>query len=136
MPVDSPIRVEHDDRLALSLAWFPAEDYARAIEQWPSIAEDWADIPHQDYCHEFERNLRTYAPLADVMGVAPLRLGEYLAWCESEEVDPEDAASRARYAADLTRRGGAVSWPPRRNDRCWCGSGRKYKQCCGALASA
>ncbi|MFC6581654.1 SEC-C metal-binding domain-containing protein [Planomonospora parontospora] len=23
-----------------------------------------------------------------------------------------------------------MPWPPERNDPCWCGSGRKYKQCC------
>jgi hypothetical protein len=25
-----------------------------------------------------------------------------------------------------------VPWPPERNAACWCGSGRKYKKCCGA----
>jgi uncharacterized protein YchJ len=27
--------------------------------------------------------------------------------------------------------GGAISWPPPRNAPCWCGSGTKYKKCCG-----
>lgn len=26
---------------------------------------------------------------------------------------------------------GPISFPPGRNDDCWCGSGRKYKRCCG-----
>lgn len=26
---------------------------------------------------------------------------------------------------------GPIEWPPGRNDECWCGSGRKYKRCCG-----
>ncbi|MGO9505871.1 MAG: SEC-C metal-binding domain-containing protein, partial [Mycobacterium sp.] len=25
-----------------------------------------------------------------------------------------------------------ASWPPGRNQPCWCGSGRKYKKCCAA----
>jgi uncharacterized protein YchJ len=25
-----------------------------------------------------------------------------------------------------------VAWPPGRNERCWCGSGVKYKKCCAA----
>jgi hypothetical protein len=25
-------------------------------------------------------------------------------------------------------------WPPERNQRCWCASGRKYKKCCGSSA--
>jgi len=28
----------------------------------------------------------------------------------------------------------AVEWPPGRNQACWCGSGIKYKRCCGAAA--
>lgn len=27
--------------------------------------------------------------------------------------------------------GRRISWPPSRNERCWCGSGAKYKKCCG-----
>jgi hypothetical protein len=30
----------------------------------------------------------------------------------------------------------AVEWPPRRNQRCWCGSGTKYKKCCGGPSAA
>ena len=29
-----------------------------------------------------------------------------------------------------------IPWPPGRNEPCWCGSGRKYKKCCGAPSSA
>ncbi|TDC03308.1 SEC-C metal-binding domain-containing protein, partial [Actinomadura bangladeshensis] len=25
-----------------------------------------------------------------------------------------------------------LAWPPERNAPCWCGSGRKYKKCCGS----
>ncbi|WP_406642893.1 SEC-C metal-binding domain-containing protein [Amycolatopsis sp. WGS_07] len=31
--------------------------------------------------------------------------------------------SRSRRSPD-----GALSWPPARNERCWCGSGAKYKK--------
>jgi uncharacterized protein YchJ len=24
-----------------------------------------------------------------------------------------------------------IAWPPPRNAACWCGSGSKYKKCCG-----
>lgn len=29
------------------------------------------------------------------------------------------------------RSGHALTWPPGRNDACWCQSARKYKRCCG-----
>lgn len=41
------------------------------------------------------------------------------AWAQ-EEVTPEDPRFRP--------------WPPARNEACWCGSGRKYKKCCGSPA--
>ena len=54
---------------------------------------------------------------------------EFVAWCEERGEDPEHA--RAHYSADRYRTGHGVDWPPGRNDACWCGSGRKYKKCCG-----
>ncbi|ROO82838.1 SEC-C motif-containing protein [Actinocorallia herbida] len=41
--------------------------------------------------------------------------------------------------ADLSARiftpeGELIPWPPERNDACWCGSGAKYKKCCGRPA--
>jgi hypothetical protein len=26
-----------------------------------------------------------------------------------------------------------AAWPPQPKERCWCASGRRYKNCCGAL---
>jgi hypothetical protein len=46
-------------------------------------------------------------------------------------------ADDARHLDDLqamvsTYDGGTtVEWPPARNQNCWCGSGTKYKKCCG-----
>ncbi len=66
--------------------------------------------------------------------IAPVRWAQHTAWREEnreEEGDPADL--RARYAADLcSAPSRVIAWPPGRNERCWCGSGRKYKQCCGA----
>ncbi len=36
----------------------------------------------------------------------------------------------------VTGRGGTREWPPARNEPCWCGSGTKYKKCCGAPSAA
>jgi uncharacterized protein YecA (UPF0149 family) len=47
------------------------------------------------------------------------------------EGQPHPDRMADRYAADLQARGQARPWPPSRKDACWCGSGRKYKKCCG-----
>lgn len=66
-------------------------------------------------------------------GLVPIRVGEYVDWCAKGGRDPGESSSRAAYAAELARQGGTGPWPPGRNEPCWCGSGRKYKRCCGAV---
>jgi uncharacterized protein YecA (UPF0149 family) len=60
-------------------------------------------------------------------------LEDYLQFAQSRGVESPDASTRGMYGAHLAYTGRFVPWPPRRNDRCWCGSGLKYKRCCGAL---
>jgi hypothetical protein len=40
----------------VSLAWFPSGDYEEAIQRWPSLAEDWSDVPHGDYSARLDGN--------------------------------------------------------------------------------
>ena len=56
---------------------------------------------------------------------------EFLEFADTKELDPRTGRARAQYAAELGRTGQATSWPPGRNDPCWCGSGTTYKRCCG-----
>jgi hypothetical protein len=46
----------HD--VAVGVAWFPQGEYERAIERWPSLAEDWADTAHADYCQRLDGNIK------------------------------------------------------------------------------
>jgi hypothetical protein len=39
-----------------------------------------------------------------------------------------------RYAGTFNAADAEESWPPGRNEPCWCGSGQKYKRCCLARA--
>jgi SEC-C motif len=123
------------ERVATTLAWFPAGDYDDALARWPSLADDWLGVPHEEYCRRFQRELLRLSSYGVPMrGVASIRLTDYLPWCDDEGVDPELPDSRAHYAAELTRRGEFIRWPPDRNDACWCGSGRKYKRCCATVS--
>jgi tetratricopeptide (TPR) repeat protein len=40
------------------------------------------------------------------------------------------------YLQEFTDARAAISWPPPRNAACWCGSGTKYKKCCGRPKSS
>lgn len=118
----------------VGLAWFPKGEYERAIELWPSIREDWTSISHPEYCRSIERELVRFRETGTgIRWVAPITIDEYMKWCEQQGRDPEESPSRATYAAEVVRTGTARSWPPGRNDPCWCGSMVKYKRCCAAL---
>jgi hypothetical protein len=85
------------------------------------------------YSRRIEEQLRRLnAALGHRPAVAPLVVDDFLAWAAGEGYDPADGDARSIYAAELNRTGRAISWPPGRNDPCWCRSGRKYKRCCGS----
>lgn len=125
----------------MAYAWLPAEEFALIEQRWPAIAaEDSVRdstgtlVDHGEYCRRLERTLREAAQSGlRRLRVATLRRTAFDAWVtESGRSGEDEAALRAGYAADLNRRGiDVVAWPPGRNERCWCGSGVKYKKCCG-----
>ena len=91
-------------------------------------------MPHSDYCGRMDGNIKWMRSQGvPIRAIVPIVVDEYAAWCTEQDEDPEEA--RAAYAAHRMREGAAIPWPPGRNEACWCGSGRKYKKCCGpALA--
>lgn len=113
----------------IALGVFARELHAEALERWPELSEDLGDP--DAYCRSTERRLREVAtaggrnPL-----IAWLDPADLVVYAEGEGLDPDSGDARARYAAELGRTGRAAAWPPRRNEPCWCGSGRKYKRCC------
>jgi tetratricopeptide (TPR) repeat protein len=125
-----PDRDLEQEEYVVSLAWFPAGEYEDAIRRWPSLAEDWAHVPHVDYCARLDGNIKWMRSEGmPIRAVAPIVVDDYVAWCADHDKDPEEA--RAAYAVDRMTQGEAIAWPPGRNEPCWCGSGRKYKKCCG-----
>ncbi|MEV0903106.1 SEC-C metal-binding domain-containing protein [Actinoplanes sp. NPDC049802] len=123
--------------MLVALAWFPAEEYDEALARWPELTEPGGAAAggrsHAEYCRAMQAKLAEAADTgAARVSIAPIRVGALLAWCAERGEDPRDA--RAGYAADLARTqpGQLISWPPGRNEPCWCGSARKYKKCGGA----
>jgi tetratricopeptide (TPR) repeat protein len=115
----------------IGIAWFPPDQYQRALETWPSFAEDYEHGPYAAYCARLELLLRDLnSQGVKRLALTPLTIDDYLAWCAEHDRDPEESDSRASYATELIGRDVAQPWPPQRNEPCWCGSERKYKKCC------
>ncbi len=139
-------RREQTGMMSLTVAWLPADEYPDWPTQWPDLAdsnlvqdEERGDsVAHAVYSQRMERRLRELRETgAARLLIAPLRAAEFTQWVADNEPDEEDPAQlRARYAADMGRDPSrTIAWPPGRNQPCWCGSGRKYKKCCGAPGS-
>jgi len=121
-------------KIVLSLAWFPADEWALAIERWPELLDE-LPINHAEYSQRIEARLKWMAKHTpgQASTVSPLSVDVL------DEMEGGKAGSgegRSHLAAEIARTGRALSWPPSRNDACWCGSGRKYKKCCGPTPSA
>lgn len=129
-------RVPTAGSVSMGVAWFTAEDWPRATARWPFLLEDMP-ADHTAYLHEIESRV---AQMASSLGarliMVPISMGGLLAFCaEQPTLDPGSGRARADYAASLLADGHGREWPPERNDVCWCGSGKKYKVCCGSPVS-
>lgn len=99
------------------------------------MKESWDVNSYEEYCHLLQSHLLNLAAVGIKPNLAPIRIEAYTHWCKSEGLDPGVPEARSKYASLLAVRGETVAWPPDRNDQSWCESGRKYKKCCGTVAS-
>lgn len=125
----------------VALAWLPADEYAAWPQRWPDLSdsallhdEDGEPVDHATYCRRMEGRLRAHRETGmSRLSVVAVRSVEFAPWLAANAADePDPAQSRAQYAADVARDPSrTITWPPGRNEPCWCGSGNKYKKCCG-----
>ncbi|MEC4018120.1 SEC-C metal-binding domain-containing protein [Streptomyces sp. H27-D2] len=122
-------------RLTAVLFW-PASEFPELLRRRLSFA-DLYGTDHATHLARVETALRR---LSDE-GITPLAAARasvrgYESHARDEHQNPESEGFPATYAAHLAEMGMATPWPPPRNAPCWCGSGRKYKKCCGNPATA
>lgn len=123
--------------MVVSLAWFPRGECEKATAAWPDLLED-LPADHPAYSHRIEARMKRLARTlaGHPMRVSPMTVDGLTDFCEGELEEAGTGEARSSYAADIARRREAVPWPPGRNAPSWCGSGRKYKACCGPIPMA
>lgn len=136
-PDESDRLAEHGEQVEAhattlwSIAWFRRDQIEEALARWPSLVDDLNDP--DAYCRSIEMTLRLIGAAGGrrptIAAIEVARLSDY---AEEHGLDADSGGARSRYAAELNRSGEVISWPPGRNQSCWCGSGRKYKRCCGS----
>ena len=142
-PIDRTVGTAREPAplIPVALAWLPADEYAEWPQRWPDLAhspllhdEDGEPVSHATYCRRMEGRLRAHNEAGmSRLSVVAVRSVEFTPWVSANAPDePDPAQLRAQYAADVARNPSrTITWPPGRNEPCWCGSGRKYKKCCG-----
>ncbi|MFI7594051.1 SEC-C domain-containing protein [Micromonospora sp. NPDC049359] len=114
-----------DDGPATLLFW-PKPEFDALLARWPALAESYPST-WDEHRAQIERGL------VDASGLGGGDLGIVAGSVETlaafAGADPIDEETLDEYADSLDD-AGITSWPPGRNDSCWCGSGTKYKKCC------
>lgn len=111
------------------LVFWPKSEFESLLAQWPGLAEVHG-ATWDEHRARTERRMVTLGGAG--RGLHPGTVAGLQAFAGSDG-DPADPKTRSSYIRSLSAGAvGAVgiSWPPERNDACWCGSGSKYKKCC------
>ncbi|BCJ55947.1 preprotein translocase SecA [Actinoplanes sp. NBRC 14428] len=98
-----------------------------AQQQWPGVY----DQPDDEYYAAAEHRWREVRDGGvPSITVVAADVDDLIAFARLHGGSPTDPAIKRRYCETAPDRV-TIDWPPERNAACWCGSGRKYKKCCG-----
>ncbi|NKZ02952.1 SEC-C domain-containing protein [Actinomadura latina] len=114
-------------------SFFVRSDVERAFAE--GLVHGTAPADASSYFRDVERGWRTSSDEigASVLRVLPTMVDDLLKYADDHDRDPRDQQTRADHLMTRIREGApTLGWPPERNAPCWCGSGRKYKKCCGS----
>lgn len=101
----------------------------RAWERtWPGSLAPWSSFEQQRAA--IEEQLRHGGEDRDVL-LVPLTVHGLQEHAAPLGLDPTAEQTRLDCGRSLADEGVGVTWPPAKNAACWCGSGSKYKRCCG-----
>lgn len=120
-------------RVIEMLIW-QRDEHQLAARRWPEVFI--ADIVGQ-YA-DIEQRLREESREQNVIKVTLISgsVDAFAGYLERTGDDPAEEPVRLAYAGLARDSGRTMTWPPGRNQPCWCGSARKYKKCCGAPPTA
>lgn len=120
-------RLEAGESARLQVTVFQRGERAEAQRRWPGeyLGSD------EEYFTGTElewRGLRDAG--ASGVTVVPLTVDGLVEFADQVKGSPTDSSVKNRYSIRIAPAVG-LSWPPSRNEPCWCGSSAKYKKCCG-----
>ena len=110
--------------------YWPREEVAGAHERWPDLV---LSARPEEVSHERELENRTLSELGYArIEMVPMTTAALARFVERTGGNPDDHAVLGACVDERAEQVAVLSWPPERNDPCWCGSESKYKKCCRA----
>jgi tetratricopeptide (TPR) repeat protein len=114
------------------LVFWPRHEFDRLIAQWPALTDPYG-ATWDEHRARLEREMLRLAGSGRTLLPGSV---DGLVRFAGTDGEPGDPATRAGYVRQLAAGPGQLTWPPERNEACWCGSGSKYKKCCLLRARA
>jgi len=111
----------------LSVFW-PEVEHGKLIARWPHLAVD-VGATWDGHRRQIERHCALVEQLGHKVKQTAGDVDGLEIFLKDNGVKRPSVRDLQGYP-DLRTQPVMVNWPPARTASCWCGSGRKYKQCC------
>jgi uncharacterized protein YecA (UPF0149 family) len=111
----------------LSVFW-PEAEHEKLIARWPRLATE-VGATWDEHRQQVERHCAFVAASGHSVSQFSGDVPGLEAFLQDKRVKNPSAEDLQAYP-DMRTQPALTHWPPARTAPCWCGSGRKYKQCC------
>jgi hypothetical protein len=131
MPI--PVRVTpnndtyHYQATTLVVFW-PRAEHKELLARWPHLTAE-VGATWDEHRRQHERRCALVNRAGHGVNQTPGNVADLESFLRDRKVRKPSAADLLAYP-DLRAQPVMTPWPPARTSACWCGSGRKYKQCC------
>jgi hypothetical protein len=112
----------------LQFPYLPRDQYELGLEA--GLLDATYPLGYVDYLRTVEDVLRSHVRDYKVR-LIPLTIVGLRKFAAASGLDPAHRSTRMAYMNAMGADAPVLPWPPGRNAGCWCGSGAKYKKCCG-----
>jgi hypothetical protein len=116
------------------LAYWPADEWDAMAERWPQFVPEYGDDP-ETHRRTVNDMLEAHAENSDAtLAIAMMSVDGLTEFAKETGADPASSETRAAYAQQLGSDHLATPWPPALRQKCWCGSGKSFRECCSATS--